>query len=315
MFRTDGDSEVILAAWQHWGAGLPAPPPRHVRLRDLRPRRPHAVPRARPARGEAAVHGAPVATAAWPSPRSSRPCSRTRCCAARSIRWRSRTTWPGAMSPITARSSRGSRSCPPGITGCCGTTRRPPRRSAGGTCRFAERAARAAADLEAELLHHLREAVTSRMVADVPLGAFLSGGVDSSSVVALMAEASREPVRTCSIGFDVAALDETGYARKVAQRFGTDHRERIVSQRRFRRRSTGSPACSTNRSPMPPRCRPGGSASWRARRSPWRFRATGRTRRSPATAASVFHAARGARCARCCPGGLRAPLFGTLGRV
>src|SRR5690606_272344 len=79
-----------------------------------------------------------------------------------------------------------------------------------------------------ELLHHLREAVTSRMIADVPLGAFLSGGVDSSSVVALMAEASRDPVRTCSIGFDVAALDETSYAAKIAERFDTEHRARVV---------------------------------------------------------------------------------------
>src|SRR5690606_6427466 len=94
---------------------------------------------------------------------------------------------------------------------------------------FADRHAGSARDLEAELLHHLREAVTSRMIADVPLGAFLSGGVDSSSVVALMAEASRDPVRTCSIGFDVAALDETSHAEKVARLFETDHRTQVVS--------------------------------------------------------------------------------------
>ena len=94
---------------------------------------------------------------------------------------------------------------------------------------FAERHKGRAADLEAELLHLLRQAVTSRMVSDVPLGAFLSGGVDSSAVVALMAEASSNPVKTCSIGFDVAALDETGYAADVAQRFATDHRARQVS--------------------------------------------------------------------------------------
>ncbi len=94
---------------------------------------------------------------------------------------------------------------------------------------FAERHKGKAQDLEAELLHHLREAVTSRMVADVPLGAFLSGGVDSSSVVALMAEASGRPVQTCSIGFDVKGLDESGYAQAIAERFGTDHRSRIVS--------------------------------------------------------------------------------------
>ncbi|MBW8785899.1 MAG: amidotransferase 1, exosortase A system-associated, partial [Novosphingobium sp.] len=94
---------------------------------------------------------------------------------------------------------------------------------------FAERRRGRPADLEAELLHLLRQAVTSRMIADVPLGAFLSGGVDSSSVVALMAEASNAPVRTCSIGFDVPALDESGYARGIAQRFATDHRMRTVS--------------------------------------------------------------------------------------
>ncbi len=94
---------------------------------------------------------------------------------------------------------------------------------------FAERRQGRAADLEAELLHLLRQAVTSRMVSDVPLGAFLSGGVDSSSVVALMAEASGSPVKTCSIGFDVGALDEISYAEQIARRFATDHRARTVS--------------------------------------------------------------------------------------
>lgn len=93
---------------------------------------------------------------------------------------------------------------------------------------FTRRRTGSSADLSAELLHHMREAVASRMIADVPLGAFLSGGVDSSSVVALMAESSRDPVKTCSIGFDVAALDETAYAEQVALRFGTDHRSRTV---------------------------------------------------------------------------------------
>ncbi|MES2493605.1 MAG: XrtA/PEP-CTERM system amidotransferase [Pseudomonadota bacterium] len=94
---------------------------------------------------------------------------------------------------------------------------------------FADRATANAADLEAELVHLLRQAVTSRMEADVPLGAFLSGGVDSSTVVALMAEASRSPVKTCSIGFDAETLDESGHATAVAARFGTDHRCRRVS--------------------------------------------------------------------------------------
>jgi len=94
---------------------------------------------------------------------------------------------------------------------------------------FSRRAKGSVADLQAELLHHMREAVASRMVADVPLGAFLSGGVDSSTVVALMAERSTQAVKTCSIGFDVAALDESDYARRIAERFATDHRTRTVS--------------------------------------------------------------------------------------
>jgi asparagine synthase (glutamine-hydrolysing) len=94
---------------------------------------------------------------------------------------------------------------------------------------FENRIKGSVADQSAGLLHHLRQGVTSRMVSDVPLGAFLSGGVDSSGVVALMSEASREPVKSCSIGFDVEAVDETSYARQVAKLFGTEHRERIVS--------------------------------------------------------------------------------------
>jgi asparagine synthase (glutamine-hydrolysing) len=80
-----------------------------------------------------------------------------------------------------------------------------------------------------ELIEHLRTAVQSRMIADVPLGAFLSGGVDSSAVVAFMAEASRNAVETCSIGFDVPELDETAHAQLVAERFATNHRSRIVA--------------------------------------------------------------------------------------
>jgi asparagine synthase (glutamine-hydrolysing) len=82
--------------------------------------------------------------------------------------------------------------------------------------------------LEEELVERLRDAVRSRMVADVPLGAFLSGGVDSSAVVALMAEASRSAVETCSIGFGEADHDESKWAALVAGRFATSHRSRIV---------------------------------------------------------------------------------------
>lgn len=93
---------------------------------------------------------------------------------------------------------------------------------------FSNRETGSAARLGEELLARMREGVTSRMVADVPLGAFLSGGVDSSGVVALMAEASPRAVRTCTIGFEEAGHDERGYARTIAQRFATDHVERVV---------------------------------------------------------------------------------------
>ena len=83
-------------------------------------------------------------------------------------------------------------------------------------------------ELELEIVDRLRQAVRRRMVADVPLGAFLSGGVDSSAVVALMAGLSDRPVKTFSIGFEEAEFDELPYAREVSRRYGTDHHEFIV---------------------------------------------------------------------------------------
>jgi asparagine synthase (glutamine-hydrolysing) len=71
----------------------------------------------------------------------------------------------------------------------------------------------------------LLESTRLRLRSDVPLGAFLSGGVDSSAVVAAMAKQSGEPVKTFSIGFDVASYDETRYAREVAELYETDHHE------------------------------------------------------------------------------------------
>jgi asparagine synthase (glutamine-hydrolysing) len=76
----------------------------------------------------------------------------------------------------------------------------------------------------------VREAVAMRLAADVPLGALLSGGIDSSIVVALMAEASSQPVRTFTVGFEDEPYDERAYARAVAERYGTVHEELAIRE-------------------------------------------------------------------------------------
>jgi asparagine synthase (glutamine-hydrolysing) len=83
-------------------------------------------------------------------------------------------------------------------------------------------------DAIADLRSVLADAVKSHLVSDVPLGAFLSGGIDSSTVVGLMAQASSGRVKTFSIGFDVPEFDELEHARHVARHFGTDHHEFVV---------------------------------------------------------------------------------------
>ena len=79
-----------------------------------------------------------------------------------------------------------------------------------------------------KILHHLDESVKIRLKSDVPLGVFLSGGVDSSAVVASMALQSDKPVKTFSIGFKESSYNETKYAKMVAKKYNTEHNELII---------------------------------------------------------------------------------------
>src|SRR6185312_15003288 len=83
-------------------------------------------------------------------------------------------------------------------------------------------------DWEVELRSRLKAAVQKRLISDVPLGAFLSGGIDSSAVVAMMREIGSNDILTCSIGFREPRYDESRYARMVADAKHTDHRSEIV---------------------------------------------------------------------------------------
>ncbi len=99
--------------------------------------------------------------------------------------------------------------------------------------RFVDGAAIRREEAEEELIPRLRQSVNMRMIADVPLGAFLSGGVDSSAIVAMMAGLRREPVSTFSIAFGASGFDESSHAAAIARRYRTDHHVRAVDPDSF----------------------------------------------------------------------------------
>lgn len=84
------------------------------------------------------------------------------------------------------------------------------------------------ASIEDELYAHLKESVKARLLSDVPLGAFLSGGIDSSAIVGLMHELGVSPIKTFSIGFEDATYNELEHARRISKKFQTDHEEFIL---------------------------------------------------------------------------------------
>lgn len=93
---------------------------------------------------------------------------------------------------------------------------------------FSQTSLRGEDELGAELLNVVKDAVDCRLLSDVPLGAFLSGGIDSSAVVALMSQASESPVTTCTIGFKDKAFNEARYAKEFAQSHRAKHYEYYV---------------------------------------------------------------------------------------
>lgn len=93
-----------------------------------------------------------------------------------------------------------------------------------------ERKVASSRDLAAEARELLRQGVKRRLVSDVPVGAFLSGGIDSSMTTALMALENGAAIKTFSIGFDEPQYDERNFARMIAQRYGTDHHEEVVRE-------------------------------------------------------------------------------------
>lgn len=98
---------------------------------------------------------------------------------------------------------------------------------------FEPKQGRSGPALTEELMHELQQSVALHRIADVPIGAFLSGGIDSSAVVAMLAQLSDTPVQTCAIRFDDPALNEEAYAELVAKRYKTDHTVRTVAAEDF----------------------------------------------------------------------------------
>ena len=265
-FQTRSDTEVHRARVGGVGRALRRAARRHVRVRHLGSQSRDAVPRPRPPRQEAACTTPCSTTACSSSPPSSRLCS--------CIPDLPRELEPRAVEeyfafgyvPDPRTILRHAFKLGPGTDHARASRAAVRRRYATtGTCSFRPVAVNSVADTGRELVERLRASVRERLISEVPLGAFLSGGVDSSSIVALMAGLSSEPVNTCSISFGERDYDESEYAALVAQRYRTSHRVEQVDPRTSTS-STSWSRSTTSPTPTARPCRPIASASWRGGR-------------------------------------------------
>ena len=228
-FRTQSDTEVLVHLYEEEGVDGIAAPARDVRLRDLGFAAAIAAVGARSFWQEAAVLRAsdhPQRSLLWK--RAEVP-ARGRCSAG------TRSGSPAALFPAGLHSRSldalcgGFASSRP-AAGCAATPTAESKRAGIGLCLAP--AERPSGFSELEACEYVRnafdEAVKMRLIADVPVGAFLSGGIDSTSVVASMALQSHQPVKTFSIGFEEAGFNELSLAGALAKKYGTEHHEMIV---------------------------------------------------------------------------------------
>ena len=221
-FRSACDTEVIVHAWEEWGEACVA------RLRGmfafaLWDARQQTLFLARDRLGIKPLHYAVLPDGQLLFASELKACWRTRPAAA------DRPVRRGGLPRVRLRARpeddlSGGPKLRPGHWLSWRVGQRAPREERYWRLRFAAREGLQAPRAAAELLERLEEAVALRLVADVPLGAFLSGGIDSSAVVAMMSRIAAEPVNTCSIGFDQPDHDESAFARQVAQACNTRHR-------------------------------------------------------------------------------------------
>ncbi len=228
-FRTHSDTEVIVHAWEHWG------PACVTRLRGMfsfaiwdRKARTLFIARdrlgikplyyAELADGSVIFASELKALTAHPGlPRAIDPCA-------------VEDYFAYGYVPEPRTIYRGALKLAPGHTLTLRVGEPLPQPQAYWDIPFGATTALSEADAVDELNARLREAVQSHMVAEVPLGAFLSGGVDSSAIVATMAGLTKEPVNTCSIAFNDPAYDESAYAAQVARQYNTRHHSETVDK-------------------------------------------------------------------------------------